>query len=168
VSGAGYHFGLTRDHAKRVFAATDDAALLALAEEFKNSKEMKKNGQVVDCKKWWDPIHRCLTEGELDPEGGEIPLNHAILGGKQLAKGTEYFISLVRPDLTPFVAEALHDLKEPEFRQRYFQLADKGYTQALNEKEYALVWHQIQELRNFFEYCAEERFAVLFIGQRAG
>jgi hypothetical protein len=166
VSGAGYHFALSRDNAKRVFAATDDAALLALAEEFRNSKEMQKNGQVVDTKQWWDPIHRSLTDGTLDPEGGEMPLNHVVLGGKQLAKGTDYFMNLVRPDLTPFVAEALHDMKEPDFRQKYFALGASNYGVPLTEKEYALIWHKVQELRTFFEYCAEERFAVLFVGKR--
>lgn len=160
--GLGYHIALSRDNAKRVFAVSDDAALLSLIEEFKGSKELRKNGQLVDCKRTWDALHRCLTEGTLDPTGGEIPMNHAILGGKKLNKGPEFIAVLVRPDLTPFVAEALHNIKEPDFRQRYFALGNHGYEQPINEKEYALVWHHLQELRTFFEYCSEERFAVLF------
>ena len=167
MAGLGYHIALSRDNAKRVFAAADDTALLALIEEFKASKELRKNGQLVDCKRTWDAIHRCLTEGTLDPSAGEVPMNHAVLGGKQLHKGTDFIAVLVRPDLTPFVAEALHDMKEPEFRKRFFALGDHGYDQPINEKEYTLVWHHVQELRAFFEYCSEERFAVLFTAKAA-
>lgn len=164
--GPGYHIALSRDNAKRVFAAADDASLKTLLEEFKNSKDMRKNGQMVECKHTWDAIHRCLTEGELDPQGGEMPLNHVVLGGKQLQKGDDYWAVLVRPDVTLFVAEALHELKEPDFRQKFFALAGTSYDQPINEKEYALAWHHVQELRLFYEYCAEERFAVVFTANR--
>ena len=166
MAGLGFHIALSRDNAKRVFAVPNDTALLALIEEFKNSKELRKNGQVVECKRTWDAIHRCLTEGTLDPTGGEVPMNHAILGGKQLNKGNEFIAVLVRPDLTPFVAEAMHDMKEPDFRQRFFALGQHGYDQPINEKEYTLVWHHVQELRSFFEFCSEERFAVLFTAKK--
>jgi hypothetical protein len=168
VVGPGYHIALSREHAKRVFANKDDATLPPLIEELKNDKVLKANAQILDCKRTWDPIHRCLTEGTLDPEAGEFPRNHVILGGKKLHNGDDYIAVVIRPDMVPFIAEALHDLKEPEFRKCFFALADKGYDQPINEKEYSYVWHMVQELRGFYEFCDAERFAVLFSGKYKG
>jgi hypothetical protein len=164
VVGPGYHIALSREHAKRVFGSKDDPSLRSLIEELKNDKSLKANSQVLDCKRYWDAIHRCLTEGTLDPEGGEFPLNHVILGGKKLHQGDDYIAVVVRPDMVTFIAEELHSLKEPDFRQRFFALEGKDYDQPINEKEYSYVWHMVQEVRTFFEYCDEERFALLFVG----
>lgn len=166
--GPGYHVALSREHAKRVFANKDDSTLPPLIEELRNDKTLKANGQVLDCKRYWDPIHRCLTEGTLDPDAGEFPLNHVILGGKRLHQGDDYIAVVVRPDMVTFISEALHDLTEPDFRKRYFALGDKGCDQPINEKEYSYVWHMVQEIRTFFELCDEERFAVLFTGKWKG
>jgi Domain of unknown function (DUF1877) len=167
VVGPGYHFALSRDNAKKVFAVTDPKGFLTLFDEFKNSKDMQKNDQILENKRTWDAIHRALTEGELDPQGGEMPLNHVILGGKPVNAGEDYFAAVVRPDLTPFLSEALHDMKESDFRQKYFALQNTSYSQPINEKEYALVWHQVQEIRSFLEFCSEERFAILFVGKKS-
>ena len=96
--GSGYHIALSREHAKRVFALNDDVNLPPLIEEFKNDKTLQANSQVHDCKRTWDPIHRCLTDGTLDPEGGDFPLNQVILGGKKLHIGDDYIDVVVRPE----------------------------------------------------------------------
>jgi hypothetical protein len=165
VVGPGYHIALSREHAKRVFANKDDASLPPLIAELLGDKALKANGQVLEVKKTWDAIHRCFTDGTLDPEGGDFPLNHVILGGKQLHKGDDYIAVVVRPDMVTFIAEGLHDLKEPDFRKSFFALGEKGYDQPINEKEYSFVWHMVHEIRTFFEFCDEERFAVLFMGK---
>ena len=66
----------------------------------------------------WDPIHRCLTEGELDPTGGDFPLNTAILGGKQLHQGDDLAAVLIRPDMINFVAEALAEVKQQDVQTK--------------------------------------------------
>jgi hypothetical protein len=162
VVGPGYYIALSRDHAKRVFANKDDATLPPLIAEFKSDKALKANSQILEVKRTWDAIHRCLTEGTLDVEAGDFPRNHVVLGGKKLHNGDDYVAVVVRPDMVTFIAEALHEIKEPDFRKCFFALADKGYDQPINEKEYSFIWHTIQEIRAFFEYCDEERFAVLF------
>jgi hypothetical protein len=162
VVGPGYHIALSREHAKRVFAAKDDASLPPLLEELKNDKTLKANSQILEVKRHWEAIHRCLTDGTLDPDAGDFPLNHVILGGKRLHFGDDYVAVVVRPDMVTFIAEALHDIKEPDFRKCYFGLAEKGFDQPINEKDYSLTWHMMQEIRTFFEFCDEERFAILF------
>lgn len=166
--GNGYHIALSRENAKRVFSAQGDDALLKLVEEFKASKAMKADGQLLDLKKAWDPIHRCLTDGDLDPAGGEFPLNHVILGGKQLHKGDAQVVVLVRPDMVGFITEALRDLKEPDFRKRFFELVPAKFDQPITEKEYTHIWAIFREVLAFYEYCDEERMAVLFVGQMNG
>lgn len=162
--GLGYHFALSRENAKRIFAAKGGEEIGALIAEFHGSKEMKANSQILPLKRTWDAIHRCLTEGELDPAGGDFPMNHVILGGKVIHNGDDYIAVVIRPDMLTFITEALHDLKEPEFRAKFFALGAKGYDQPLTDKEYALVWNALQEINGFFAYCEEERVAVLFTG----
>lgn len=163
--GPGYHIGLSRDHAKRVFANKDEAALPPLIAELLGDKTLKANAQILELKRTWDPIHRCLTDGSLDPEAGEFPLSHVVLGGKKLHHGDDYAAMVIRPDMVTFIAEAVHGIKEHDFRLRFFALGDKGYDQPITEKDYALVWHSMQEIRTFFEYCDDERLAVLFTGK---
>ncbi len=163
--GPGYHIALSREHAKRVFGSKDDPSLVGLIEELKNDKALRANSQVLEVKRTWDAIHRCLTEGTLDPEGGDFPLNHVILGGKKIHHGDDYVAAVIRPDMVTFIAEALREVKEPEFRKCFFALGDQGYDQPINEKEYSYVWHAVQEIRTFFEFCDEERFAVMFTGK---
>jgi len=165
VVGPGFQIALSRDYAKRVFANKDDASLPPLITELLGDKTLKSGGQILELKKTWDAIHRCLTDGTLDPEAGDFPLNHVILGGKQLHKGDDYVAAVVRPDMVTFIATGLHDLKEPDFRKCFFALGEKGYDQPINEKEYSFIWHMIHEIRAFFEFCDEERYAVLFTGK---
>ena len=72
-------------------------------------------------------MHRCLTEGELEPAAGEFPLNHAVLGGKQLYKGTDTTAVLVRPDMSRFIADALSELDQDGMRPKFMALACHPY-----------------------------------------
>ncbi len=162
VVGRGYHIALGREHAKRLFSLKEDQAILQFLEELKNSPEMKKSGRLLDTGAAWDPIHRCLTEGELDPAGGDFPLNHAILGGKQLHQGADYAAVLIRPDMTRFIADALADVEEDDFRQKFMALNPASYQHPINEKEFMAVWLKMQDLKVFFEAAAENLEAVVF------
>lgn len=160
--GSGYHIALTREHAKRVFNQQDDESLRTFLQELIDSPEMVKSGRVLNSGKCWNAIHRCLTEGELDPNGGEFPLNHTVLGGKQLHKGDDYAATLIRPDITPFVAEALAEIREPEFREKFFALDPESYGLPINEKAFLEVWLALTNLRVFFDAAAENLEAVIF------
>lgn len=160
--GRGYHIALGREHAKRLFGLKEDQAILQFLEELKASPEMRKSGRLLDTGTAWDPIHRCLTEGELDPAGGDFPLNHAVLGGKQLHQGDDYAAVLIRPDMTRFIADALAEVEEDEFRKRFFALNPASYKQRIGEKEFIEVWLALQNLKVFFEAAAESLEAVVF------
>jgi hypothetical protein len=162
VVGRGYHIALAREHAKELFAINEDTALRKFLDELKGRADMKKSGRVLDTGTTWEAIHRCLTEGELDPAAGEFPLNHAILGGKQLYKGTDSTAVLVRPDMTRFIADALAELDEEEIRPKFFGLAGGTYKQPVDEKHFMQMWRLIQDLEVFFDAAAENLEAVVF------
>jgi len=84
VAGRGFHIALAREHAKTLFSLKEDNAIHTFLDELKVRPDMKKSGRVLDVGTLWDPIHRCLTEGELDPTAGDFPLNTA---GGQLGFG---------------------------------------------------------------------------------
>ena len=164
--GPGYHIALTREHAKRLFGIKADAELRQYLDELKELPEMTRSGRVLSSGILWDPIHRCLTDGELDPAGGDFPLNHAVLGGKQLHQGSDYIAALVRPDMTQFIADALGELEEEDTRKKFFALPPDSYSQPIDEKHFMQMWLMLQDLKVFFEAAAENLEAVVFTAKR--
>jgi uncharacterized protein DUF1877 len=165
VVGRGYHIALAREHAKTLFGLKDDASIRKLLDELRVRPDMKKSGRVLDSGMLWDPIHRCLTEGELDPAAGDFPLNHAVLGGKQLLKGTDYTAVLIRPDMTRFIADGLGELEEDDVRKKFFALKGGSYQQPTDEKHFMEMWLMLQNLRVFFEAATENMEAVVFMAK---
>jgi hypothetical protein len=167
VSGRGYHIALGREHAKKLFGLKDEGSIKQFLEELRASPEMKKSGRILDSGPAWDPIHRCLTEGELDPAGGDFPLNHAILGGKPLYKASDSIAVLIRPDMTRFIADALEELDEDGVRKKFLALGSGSYKGPLSEKEFIGVWLAVQNLQVFFAAAAENLEAVVFTAKVA-
>lgn len=165
--GQGCLIALTREHAKRVFGQKDDENLRQLLEELRTSPDLKKSGRTLDLGQLWDPLHRCLTEGELDPAAGEPPLNQTILGGRQLHHGSDYVAAIVRPDMTTFVAEALGDVKEEEFRKKFFGLNPATYQRPINEKHFMEIWVALRDVKVFYDAAAENLEAVVFTAKYA-
>jgi hypothetical protein len=162
VVGRGFHLALAREHAKTLFGLKDDESIRKFLEELKAKPDMKKSGRMLDLGTLWDPIHRCLTEGQLDPAAGDFPLNTAILGGKQLLKGSDYTAVLIRPDMTNFIADALGELEEDELRKKFFALKGGSYDQPIDEKHFIEMWLRLQDLKVFFAAAAENMEAVVF------
>ena len=162
--GRGYYLALAREHAKRLFAIKEDALLAAFMSELKTSADMKKSGRALDIGGVWDPLHRILTDGELDPGGGDFPANHVVLGGRQLHHGSDFSAILIRPDMVAFVMEALNDLKQAEVREK-FESLPASYTKPRGDKEFAELWLAVQNLRTFFDAAGENLEAVVFTVQ---
>ena len=160
--GRGFYLALAREHAKTLFGLKEDASIRKFLDELKAKPDMKKSGRLLDVGTWWDPIHRCLTEGELDPTAGDFPLNAAVLGGKQLLKGADYTAVLIRPDTTRFIADALAELEEDDVRKKFFALKGGSYQQPIDEKHFMEMWLRLQDLKVFFEAAAENLEAVVF------
>ncbi len=159
--GRGYYLALAREHAKRLFGIKEDVPLAAFMEELKTSAEMKKSGRALDIGGVWDPLHRIMTDGELDPGGGDFPGNHVVLGGRQLHHGSDYSAILIRPDMVAFVSETLNELKQAGVREK-FQALPTSYTKSRGDKEFAELWLAIQNMRTFFDAAAENLEAVAF------
>lgn len=162
--GRGYYLALARDHAKRLFAIKEDAPLAEFINELKTSAEMKKSGRALDIGPVWDPLHRIMTDGELDPGGGDFPSNHVVLGGRQLHHGSDFSAILIRPDMVVYVLEALNDLKQTEVREK-FQNLPASYTKPRTDKEFAELWLAVLKLRTFFDAAGENLEAVVFTVQ---
>jgi uncharacterized protein DUF1877 len=167
VVGRGSHIALAREHAKTLFGLKDDESIRKFLADLQVRPDMKKSGRVLDTGILWDPIHRCVTDGELDPAGGDFPLNHAVLGGKQLLKGADYTAVLIRPDMTRFIADALAELEEDDIRKRFFALGST-YKQPIDEKHFMQMWLMLQDLKVFFAAAAENMEAVVFTAKFEG
>ena len=160
--GPGFHIALAREHAKTLFGLKEDAAIRQFLDELKARPDMKKSGRILEVGKLWDPIHRCLTEGELDPAAGDFPLNTAVLGGKQLLKGSDYTAVLIRPDMTRFIADGLGELEEDDMRKKFLALKGGTYAGPIDEKHFMEMWLRVQDLKVFFDAAAENMEAVVF------
>lgn len=162
MAGRGFHIALGREHAKTLFGIKEDGPLLKFLDELKVRPDMKKSGRVLETGVLWDPLHRCLTEGELDPAGGDFPLNHAVLGGKQLHKGADHAAILVRPDMVRFISDALAEISEETMRQKFFGLPKAACCVAQDEKHFMELWLALQNLQVFFQAAADNLEAVVF------
>src|ERR1043165_6412501 len=119
VTSLGVHFALTSDLADAVLIAVDADELMDLVDTIEeNSSEANR----VESDKAWDAIHRCLSDGTLEPDGGTYPLSHTVLGGAALDAGENYFVRYLAPEQVGDVARALAPLDESWMRRRYFAL----------------------------------------------
>lgn len=166
MKGHGAHIILTREDAKRVFSAQDDAGVRQVSGELRGSKRHREGKLVLETGAAWDPIHRLMTEGTLDPTAGDFPLNHTILGGRRLHRGEGFEAIMVRPDIVPHVAAALHDLKRNDVLVKYRQLDPQLLGHDPSENEFDLIWNSLQQIRQLFEDASNERCAVLFTVER--
>lgn len=166
MAGSGAHIILGREDAKQLFGKSDDASVRTFVTGLRGSRKHRESHLILDIGSTWDPIHRCLTDGTLEPEGGEFPLNHCILGGRRLHKGPGFEAVLIRPDIVPHVAESMHHMKRQDLHGKYFSIDAANYGQAPSEQEFDKVWLMLQQIRKLFEDAAMDRCAVLFTVER--
>lgn len=75
-----------------LLAAKSDEDLMEIVESIEEDWDEQFTAETD---KAWDAMHRALSDGSLNPEGGSSPLNRAVLGGKHLHQGDEYIVALV-------------------------------------------------------------------------
>jgi hypothetical protein len=109
MSARGVFFSLDKAQAKRLLKAEDEDAVM---EQVEAIEEAWEEDHLVECDKAWDALHRCLSDGTLDFEGGEYPLNRCVLGGQQLIGEEDYIAAFVKPEEVRDVAKALEPLTE--------------------------------------------------------
>jgi hypothetical protein len=162
VSGNGAYLILKRDDSKKLQSLEADSAVREYVDGLRQSKAYRTEGLLVDCGDCWDPIHRCLAEGKLDPEAGDFPLNHFVLGGKRLYRGPGFHAVLIRPDIVPHVADLGRDFKRSDFHDRYFALDPADFGRSPCEREFDRIWGVFRQVQQLFDDAAADRAAVLF------
>ena len=155
----GVLFAIDDDVVQAILDAGDDEAVMAVVEEVEDAWN---EDRLAETDKAWDAMHRALSDGTLDPTGGEAPLNLAILGGNHLHSGEDYIVALVSKEKVPEVARALAAIDEAHFRERYFRLVPADYAPEFGEEDFAYTWSNLREVATLYARAAQEGLSVIF------
>jgi hypothetical protein len=155
----GVHFAITRDQADKLLAAAGDEELMEIVEEIEEDWDTEN---LAESDKAWDAMHRCLTDGDLGYGNGPYPLNHCVLGPRQLHKGDEYIVSLVLPNEVRDVATALQEITEEWFRSRYASLVPKNYAPEYGPDDLDYTWSNFESVKELYDKALADGRAVVF------
>ncbi|KAB2343270.1 YfbM family protein [Actinomadura rudentiformis] len=156
----GVHFAITADQ-ERLLLAADDEDGAGIGEILEDIEENWDDDLLsVSTDKAWDAMHRCLSDGTLDPDGGEYPLSYAVLGGRHLHE--EYYVVYLTAAEVRDVAEALSRVDEAWLRQRFNAMDDVDYGGAHDDEGFEYVWGNFVDVRAFYERAAKAGRPVIF------
>jgi hypothetical protein len=158
----GVHFALSHDDVAALVAASTDEDRLDLLHEMEEQYFEDRATHVAESDKAWDGMHRTLADGLLSYDGGQYPLNHAVLGGTVLYYEDDYIMSLKSPQQVKDVAAAIAAMTEEDFKHRYLAIDAHQYDGELNDEDFAYTWDWFQHVRNLFQLAAAEGLHVLF------
>lgn len=163
MSCLGVHFALTTPEIEQLRAIASEEDRIECLRSIIEPHYFDQNEMwLVESGKSWDAIHRALTDGQLEEDGGTYPLNHAILGGEALCSGFDYIMSYKTPAQVVEIAMALAGITEEEFRERYLTIDREDYAEPLSEEDLAHSWEGFQAVREFYLRAASETRGVLF------
>jgi hypothetical protein len=159
----GVHFALTKEEVDALRGLPDDGARLDHLQSVIEEEYFAKQREfTAESDKAWDAMHRALTDGQLTWDGGEEPLNRAVLGGELLYDEDDYIMSLKTPIEVADVAVALRNIDEPELRKRYFAIDAESYDTPLSDEDFEYTWHWFERVRDLYERAARAGRFVLF------
>ncbi|WP_163506287.1 DUF1877 family protein [Fodinicola acaciae] len=159
MASVGRHFMLTSEQDDQLLKAADDAARLAVVERLGKAVD-DENSLVTGGA--WDAIHRCLTDGTLNLDGGDDPLAHAVLGGRHLCESDHSFISHLTAQQVAATATALDGLDKDWLLSRYRKLTSTDYDGPYDSDDFIATWDNLTNLRGFLQRAATARRAVIF------
>ena len=163
MSCLGVHFSLNEQAVKKLRSHKSEAARLNYVKETLEKEYFDEHPEWVgETDKAWDAIHRTLTDGDLAWQNGQYPLNHVILGGELLYAKSDYIMSLKSPSQVYDVSQALKDITEAWFRERYFKIKPEKYGCPVDEQDFGYTWSNFESLREFLNRAANEGRYVLF------
>lgn len=163
MSCRGVHFALTEDDVAAIRMLEDEQQRLTyLQEEVEEKYCADPMTYAAESDKAWDAMHRALADGELTWDGGDYPLNHAVLAGELLYTQSDYIMSLKTPQQVRDVAAGLAGLSEGDFRKRYNAIDSTNYGQDLTDEDFDYTWDWFQNVRQLFQRAASEGRYVLF------
>jgi hypothetical protein len=157
MGSRGVHFAINDQQAERLLGAEDDDELVEIVEEIEEEWDV-----VFETDKAWDALHRCLSNGTLNVEEGEPPLNRVFFGGRMLNESEDYFVVLVTPAEAKQISEALATVTESWLRGRYFELPFPDYQGEKSEEDWEYTLSSFQGLPEFFARAASEGRHVIF------
>ena len=164
MAGLGVFFALSDEDLSAMLGREDQDELRAQVDDLEEAWDEAWTQEVDEA---WDGIHRCLSDGTLEPAGGTPPLKWAVLGGEDLSGDPDWHAALVRPAQVQQVAQALGTIDETWWRARYAELALQGYQPHDDEDDLEYTWDWFLELREFYRAAAEAGRAVLFTVERS-
>lgn len=159
MTARGVHFAITAARAASLQAAEDDDELVAIVEAI---EEEWKEPYVFESDKGWDALHRCLSDGTLDPGGGTPPLNKIFFGGEMLNEEDDYFVVLITPAEVQEIAVALRAVTEAWLRPRYFDVDFPDYQSDKSELDFEYTSSQLHGLPELFAAAASAGRHVIF------
>lgn len=158
----GLHFALDADQVTALKAVDEEDRVDFVQEEFEETFWSTDKSRAQETDKAWDAIHRALTDGTLEWEGQDYPLNHVIYGGELLYGGDDYIMSLKSPKEVRDVASALSGINREKLRDGYDRIDADSYGIPLSDEDFDYTWHWFQELVTFYQRAAAAGHSVLF------
>ncbi|MBY0506456.1 MAG: YfbM family protein [Bryobacteraceae bacterium] len=156
----GVLFAIEPDEATRLLAAASDDEVLAIVQD--EIEERWDEAWLVQLDKAWDAIHRCLSDGTINLNGGSHSRRLAVLGGRQLHGGDDYIVSLVTPEEAREVAVDIAAIDEAWLRGRYDAIEVDDYGRPKSAEDFDYTWDYFQSLPPFFKRAADVRRYVIF------
>lgn len=141
---------------------TDEKRLEYLQEEIEEVFFEQYPEKVAELDKSWDAIHRCLTDGKLEWENGEYPLNHVILGGELLYHEEDYIMSLKTPNQVQDIANIIDKVTEELLKAGYNKIDTTDYGFELTEADFIYTLDWFKDSIDFWKQAAKEKRYVLF------
>lgn len=154
----GVHFAITKDQVKALRDAEDDDALVELVEEIEEDDDVLH----FDSDKAWDGLHRCLSDGTLDPDAGTRPLNLAFFGGEMLNEEDDYVVVLLGPKEVVDVGAALASVTPAWITERYRALDFPEYSEGKSDEDLDYLVSSFHGLPAFFAAAAKKKLSVIF------
>ena len=154
----GVLFVLSREHAKTFFGLRDDAIMINFITDLLDSEDVAR----VDTDGTWETLHRCFSDGTLEPSGGKAPLNHCILGGRQMYQGSDRVVALVRPDMVPLVAIELAGVEKSWLRDRYESTSAAAGNDPFDQATFERAYAKLEAIHTLYMMAAEARGAIVF------
>ena len=123
-------------------------------------EEQASDSDVFSLDKAWNIIHRSLTDGLLEYDNGDYPLNMCIMDGYQLYEGDETVISVVPQEKVADIADALQHISYEKFKEGFLKIDTSDFPIAANDLEYS--WSIFQGLPAFWKNAALKNHAIVF------
>ena len=161
MSCLGVHFALTDKEAEHLIQMDDEAQRLEYIVETIEEAYVGTE-YAAESDKAWDAMHRALSDGYLNWEGGKYPLNHTILAGTLLYSSDDYIMSLKTPMQVRDVASKVSGIDKSHLRSLYNSIPANDYDAELDEEDFEYTWEWFQGVVSLYILAAQEGKYVLF------